>query len=74
MFSIISRLFLRWMGAIVYSQTGWGTMAGFLPLDLPLREEALPLLLDPTTFRVLFEAIRMSIKDLGFEIHSFRRT
>ena len=32
----ISHLFLRWRGAKVYSQTGWGDMAGFSPLDLPL--------------------------------------
>src|SRR6218665_3019910 len=30
-FPLISRLFLRWRGAKVYRQTGWGTMAGFDP-------------------------------------------
>ena len=36
----MSRLFLRWSGANVYSQTGWGAMAGLaLPLDSPLRSE-----------------------------------
>src|SRR6218665_3272191 len=35
MFPSISRLFLRWRGAKVYSQTGWETMTGFAPFHPP---------------------------------------